>query len=87
MYESPIAASAGSASRNARSISIAGRPFDLTLWDEPERGAWHWTITAPGVLALSGDAASKLQALDAACRAGRTLARLSAPAALGSLLP
>lgn len=78
MNEIPVSASTGSASRTARSIMIAGRRFDLTLWEEPARDAWHWIITAPGVLALSGDAASELQALESACRAGRTLARLVA---------
>jgi len=74
---------------------LAGRRFDLALWEEPAQAAWHWSITAPGVLALSGEAASRTQAFDAARRAGLTLARLArrpaarvnAPAAPGSALP
>jgi len=78
MTEIAISASAGSASRTARSLAIGGRRFDLTLWEDGGDGAWHWMITAPGVLALSGEAATERQALDDAQLAGRTLASLVA---------
>jgi len=60
--------------RNARPITIDGRPFEIILSEETSR-SWHWIITAPGELALSGEAASEIQALASACRAGRALAR------------
>lgn len=60
-----------------RSMTIDGKHFELTV-REQTGGDWHWLITAPGELVLSGDAPSEIQALDHACRAGRTLARLAA---------
>ena len=76
MTESAASASTGWVTGPVRSIAIAGRRFDLSLWEEQDALAWHWTITAPGVLALSGEAATERQAFDDACRAGRTLADL-----------
>jgi len=67
-YAAPLRA------RSAHPITIDGKRFEIVLSEE--RGqSWHWIITAPGELALSGDAASEIQALAAACRAGRALAR------------
>ena len=60
-----------------RPITIEGRRFELTL-REQTGGIWHWLITAPGKLVLSGDAASETQAFDSACSAGEALARLAA---------
>jgi hypothetical protein len=61
-----------------RSVKIDGKHFELTVCVQPTQPKWHWIITAPGELALSGDADSEMQALQSACRAGRALARLSA---------
>lgn len=58
-------------------MTIDGKRFDITVSEEPGQ-SWHWIIAAPGELALSGDAASEIQALNCACRAGRALARLGA---------
>jgi hypothetical protein len=60
-----------------RPMIIDGRHFELTLCEQPG-GDWHWLITAPGKLVLSGDAASETQALEVAWSAGETLARLAA---------
>jgi hypothetical protein len=61
----------------SRRMIITGKLFDITL--TPQRdGDWHWLITAPGEVVLSGSAPSEMQALDSACRAGRALARLVA---------
>jgi hypothetical protein len=58
-------------------LVIAGQSFEVTLSEEACE-CWRWRIAAPGGLALSGAAASELQALDAACRAGRVLAERGA---------
>jgi hypothetical protein len=58
-----------------RVLTIDGKRFEITLLAAGER-SWHWCITAPGELALSGDADSEIQALHLAGRAGRALARL-----------
>lgn len=63
--------------RFVRSLVIDGKPFDITVRPQPE-GGWHWLIAAPGEIVLSGEAASEMQAMDSACRAGRALARLVA---------
>jgi hypothetical protein len=76
MSQIPIAAGV-SGSRETHPILLAGRSFDLTLWQEPNSEAWHWTITAPGVLSLLGEAKTRSQAIDAGRRAGLTLARLA----------
>jgi hypothetical protein len=60
-----------------RSLTIAGKAFEISVSAQPQ-GGWHWLITAPGEIVLSGEAASEIQAIDCACRAGRALARLSA---------
>ena len=60
-----------------RSLMIDGKRFELSIRAQGD-GEWHWLITAPGEIVLSGDAPSEMQALDSACRAGRALARLSA---------
>lgn len=57
-----------------RSLTIDGKLFELTVREQS--GEWHWLITAPGQIVLSGDAPSEMQAMDSACRAGRALARL-----------
>ena len=57
-----------------RALSIDGRRFEITLYEETAR-SWHWIIAAPGDLALSGQASSETQALDSACLAGRALAQ------------
>jgi hypothetical protein len=60
-----------------RSLSIDGKTFELTV-REQAAGDWHWLITAPGQIVLSGGAPSETQAVDTACRAGEALARLAA---------
>jgi hypothetical protein len=67
----------GDAAPVIRSITIDGKAFELTV-REQAAGDWHWLITAPGQLVLSGAAASEMQALDSACRTGKALARLVA---------
>ena len=62
-------------SQRARTLTIDGKRFEITLLEQAGQ-SWHWIITAPGELALSGDAESEIQALNSACRAGRALARL-----------
>ncbi len=69
--------SAPTLSRSARTMTIDGKSFEITLLEQPSQ-CWQWIITAPGELALSGAAASEMQALNSACRAGRALARLGA---------
>ncbi len=61
------------AAATVHDLVIAGQSFEITLSEEPCE-SWRWRIAAPGGLALSGTAASELQAHDAACRAGRVLA-------------
>jgi hypothetical protein len=61
-----------------RSMTIEGKKFDLTVREQPSQETWHWIITAPGELVLSGDAGTEIQAMRSACRAGRALARLVA---------
>jgi hypothetical protein len=56
-----------------RPMTIDGKRFEVTLAEHAH--GWHWILAAPGELALSGDADSEIQALNCACRAGRTLAR------------
>ncbi len=58
-------------------LVIAGQSFEITVTADAD-DAWRWRIAAPGGLALSGAAASEIQALDAACRAGRVLAERGA---------
>jgi hypothetical protein len=60
-----------------RSLTIDGKQFELTVREQPD-GDWHWLITAPGELVLSGEAPSEMQAMQSACRAGRAFARLVA---------
>ncbi len=60
-----------------RTIAIDGRTFELTV-REQAAGDWHWLITAPGQIVLSGAAPSETQAVDSACRTGEALARLAA---------
>ncbi len=60
-----------------RSITIDGKAFELSV-REQAAGDWHWLITAPGQLVLSGTASSERQALDCAHRTGRALAQLAA---------
>jgi hypothetical protein len=61
----------------ARRLTINGKRFEVTL-NLQRDGDWHWLISAPGEIVLSGSARSEMQALDSACRAGRALARLVA---------
>lgn len=61
-----------------QSMTIEGKKFHLTVREQPSRETWHWIITAPGELVLSGEASSEIQALRSACRAGRAFARLAA---------
>lgn len=70
------ARSAPTLSQSARTMTIDGKRFEITLFEQPSQ-SWQWIIAAPGELALSGDAASEVQALHSACRAARALARLS----------
>jgi hypothetical protein len=65
-----------------RSLTLDGKEFELTVRQEPE-GIWHWLITAPGELVLSGDAGSEVEALECACQLGRALARLAATQSTG----
>jgi hypothetical protein len=58
-------------------ITIDGKRFELTLRQQP-CGQWHWLMSAPGQLVLSGDAASEAQALEVARGAGQALARVAA---------
>lgn len=60
-----------------RRLTIEGKRFELTVRPEGQR-AWHWLITAPGEIVLSGEAASEGQALASAWQAGQVLAWLSA---------
>jgi hypothetical protein len=60
-----------------RPMTIDGKHFELSLRQQP-CGAWHWLMTAPGKLVLSGDAGSETQAVDAAFDAGQALVRLAA---------
>lgn len=60
-----------------RSLVIDGKRFELTVTAAPD-GDWHWLISAPGEMVLSGGAPSEMQAMNSACRAGRALARLVA---------
>ncbi len=60
-----------------RPLMIDGKRFELTL-REQIAGGWHWLISAPGELVLSGDAATEVQALQSACEAARAVARLQA---------
>jgi hypothetical protein len=64
-------------SSGMRSLSIDGRTFELTV-REQAAGDWHWLITAPGQIVLSGGAPSETQAVASAREAGETLARLAA---------
>ena len=57
-------------------VTIHGKRFEIRLNRECD-GDWHWLITAPGEIVLSGNAPSEMQAMDCACRAGRALARLA----------
>lgn len=58
-------------------ITIDGKRFELTLRQQP-CGQWHWLMSAPGQLVLSGNAASEAQALEVARGAGQALARVAA---------
>ncbi|HXY99263.1 MAG TPA: hypothetical protein VEI03_04640 [Stellaceae bacterium] len=58
-----------------RSVTIDGKAFELSVREQAV-GDWHWLITAPGQLVLSGAAASEKQALDSARRTGQALVRL-----------
>ncbi len=61
-----------------RSMEIDGKRFDLTVREQPTQENWHWIISAPGELVLSGEAVSEMKAMRSACRAGRAFARLVA---------
>jgi hypothetical protein len=63
--------------RMIQSMTIEGRHFELTVREQPH-GDWHWLITAPGQLVLSGNAPSELKAQEWARDAARALARLAA---------
>jgi hypothetical protein len=65
------------ASPALRSLSIEGKTFELTV-REQAAGDWHWLITAPGQIVLSGGAPSETLAVDSARQAGEALARLVA---------
>jgi hypothetical protein len=58
-------------------ITIDGKRFELTLRQQP-CGQWHWLMSAPGQLVLSGNAASEAQALEVAHGAGQALVRVAA---------
>jgi hypothetical protein len=60
-----------------RSLVIDGKRFELSVSAAPA-GDWHWLISAPGEIVLSGGAPSEIQAINSACRAGRALARVIA---------
>lgn len=60
-----------------RSLAIGGKTFELIV-REQTAGDWHWIITAPGKIVLSGAAPSERQAVDSARRTGEALARLNA---------
>ena len=60
-----------------RPMTIDGKRFELTLRQQP-CGQWHWLMSAPGQLVLSGNAGSEAQALEVARGAGQALARLTA---------
>src|SRR5258708_29393892 len=68
--------------RMIQSMTIEGRHFELTVREQPH-GDWHWLITAPGQLVLSGDAPSELLAQEAARDTARALARLAAASRSG----
>jgi hypothetical protein len=55
---------------------IDGKRFELTLREQMD-GEWHWLMTAPGQIVLSGGAANETQALQSAWSVGEALVRLS----------
>ena len=57
-------------------MTIDGKRFELTLLQQP-CGQWHWLMSAPGQLVLSGNAASEAQALEVARGVGQTLAQIA----------
>jgi len=63
--------------RMIQSMTIEGKHFELTVREQPH-GDWHWLITAPGQLVLSGDAPSEVLAQQSARDTARALARLAA---------
>jgi hypothetical protein len=64
--------------RMIQSITIEGRHFELSVREQPRGDGWHWLITAPGQLVLSGNAPSEGLAQESARDAARALARLAA---------
>jgi hypothetical protein len=52
-----------------------GKPIDLTLHQE-RSGSWHWLMTIPGLLVLSGSAPSESAAIDSARSVAEALAQL-----------
>ena len=55
-----------------RSVMIDGTEFDVRAQEQSD-GGWHWLITAPGRLVLSGDAPNETHALFSAVKAGEAL--------------
>jgi hypothetical protein len=41
-------------------LIVVGKPFELIL--SPCRGGWHWLVSRPGAIVLSGEAASEAEA-------------------------
>jgi hypothetical protein len=60
-----------------RSVMIDGTEFDVSAQEQSD-GGWHWLITAPGRLVLSGDAPNETHALLSAVDAGEALRVVSA---------
>jgi hypothetical protein len=58
-----------------RPVIIEGAVFEVGAQEQSD-GVWHWLITAPGRLVLSGEAPNETQALLSAFRAGQALAKM-----------
>jgi hypothetical protein len=58
-----------------RIFRLGGKPCDLILHQEAS-GRWHWLMTIPGLLVLSGSAPSESAAIDYARSAAEALAQL-----------
>jgi hypothetical protein len=63
--------------RMIQPMTVDGKRFELTVCEQPH-GGWHWFITAPGQLVLSGNAPSEGLAQQSARDTARALARLAA---------
>ena len=58
-------------------LTIEGAVFEFSLQQQID-GRWHWLMTAPGKLVLSGEAPDEVQALSFAQSAGEALRKMTA---------